>query len=261
MTRTLLLVPTQFELSLIDAQLIQSWLNGNSTRSEAGITLSTQPGTRVTSPPAVDGPLSTKIFMPGGNAIALCGFGMVVASARTAQLLAELKPDQVILIGMAGSIGDTLELGKAYRFSKVLCFGIGAGVGSNFVTASELGWEQWQGASVSNADSGVEASISDALDLQDSKTPLRDRSQFHLMTVSAASADFHDVRQKMEKYPNAVAEDMEGFAVAVACQLAGIPLAIIRGISNQAGDRDHASWRSQEAMDSAALLALESISK
>ena len=47
---------------------------------------------------------------------------------------------------------------------------------------------------------------------------------------------------------------MEGFAVAVACRLAGVPLKIIRGISNHAGDRQHSRWKITEALLSAAAL-------
>jgi futalosine hydrolase len=49
---------------------------------------------------------------------------------------------------------------------------------------------------------------------------------------------------------------MEGFGVALACRLAGVPLTIIRGISNTAGDRDHARWRVPEALAAAAGLTL-----
>jgi len=41
---------------------------------------------------------------------------------------------------------------------------------------------------------------------------------------------------------------MEGFSVAAACRFAGIPLRIVRGISNQAGDRNKENWRVRDAM-------------
>ena len=52
---------------------------------------------------------------------------------------------------------------------------------------------------------------------------------------------------------------MEGFSVAVACQFAGIPLKVVRGISNIAGDRDKGRWRIKDAMDAAATLMLEDL--
>ena len=50
----------------------------------------------------------------------------------------------------------------------------------------------------------------------------------------------------------AIAEDMEGFGVAMACKLAGVPLRIVRGISNRAGDRDLTQWQIEEALAAAA---------
>jgi futalosine hydrolase len=45
---------------------------------------------------------------------------------------------------------------------------------------------------------------------------------------------------------------MEGFAVAAACRLRGVPVAIVRGISNVAGDREPSRWRIDEALEAAA---------
>jgi futalosine hydrolase len=50
---------------------------------------------------------------------------------------------------------------------------------------------------------------------------------------------------------------MEGFGVALACALARVPLAIVRGISNAAGERDRKCWRIHEAMSAARVTALE----
>ena len=77
-----------------------------------------------------------------------------------------------------------------------------------------------------------------------------------LLTACAASADATDVAHRRRLFPTAVAEDMEGFGVAVACRLAGVPLAIVRGISNDAGDRDHGRWRIGPALEAAAALAV-----
>ena len=49
---------------------------------------------------------------------------------------------------------------------------------------------------------------------------------------------------------------MEGFAVALACRLAGVPLLIVRGISNTAGDRDTIRWQIEAALAAAAHLTL-----
>jgi futalosine hydrolase len=77
-----------------------------------------------------------------------------------------------------------------------------------------------------------------------------------LLTASAASADSQDVHRRCQKFPAALVEDMEGYAVATACQLAQVPLRIIRGISNYAGDRQHQHWQTQAAMRAAVELML-----
>lgn len=49
---------------------------------------------------------------------------------------------------------------------------------------------------------------------------------------------------------------MEGFAVATACAMAGIPLCIVRGISNAVGDRRPDHWRIPAALAAARERAL-----
>ena len=80
-----------------------------------------------------------------------------------------------------------------------------------------------------------------------------------LLTTAAASADQTEAAEKLRRVPEAIAEDMEGFAVAVACRIASVPLTIIRGISNRVGDRDHERWQIKPALDAAAKLAIETV--
>ena len=178
----------------------------------------------------------------GEFAIELCGFGPVVAAARTAVLLALHQPDRAVLLGIAG--GYEAELTRAYRFASVGCYGIGVGTGPEFQTAQEMGWAHWAGASDQTSDR-----IDDVITLAD-QTGSR-----QLLTVCAASKTKDDVTQRRGAFPTAIAEDMEGFAVAAACQLAGTPLTIVRGISNVAGVRDKSNWKIKEAMIAAWELA------
>jgi len=69
--------------------------------------------------------------------------------------------------------------------------------------------------------------------------------------VCAASAEPDEAHLRQIRY-EASAEDMEGFAVAMACQLQDVSLEIIRGISNVAGDRDKSNWRIDDALSAAA---------
>ncbi|MDA1040186.1 MAG: futalosine hydrolase [Planctomycetota bacterium] len=182
--------------------------------------------------------------------IELCGFGPIAAAARAAHLLAALKPASVMLVGIAGAMDDRLAIGQAYRFDEVVSYGVGVGTGSDFQQALSLGWSQWPG------DSSVgQQAIGDRIVRTGTATG------HVLLTACAASAGPADVAARRALIPDAVAEDMEGFGVAVACELAGVPWTIIRGISNRAGDRDHSQWCVEPALEAAAALAHETLAE
>lgn len=187
---------------------------------------------------------------PADAAVELCGFGIVAAAARTAQLLAALRPERVILVGIAGRLDDRLAIGAATLFDSVACHGIGVGSGPDFIPAATLGWRQWPGApddAASAIGDVLPCTVPDRADLP---------SERLLLTVTAAAAGPDDVRLRKAMFPEASAEEMEGFAVALACRLARIPCTIIRGISNTAGDRDKARWQTEAPLAAAADLVL-----
>ena len=197
----------------------------------------------------LDGLLPTDVRME------LCGFGLVAAAARTAALVASLRPDRVTLLGIAGRFGDSLALGQAALFDAVACYGIGAGTGAGFISAASLGWPQWPG---SPGDLGTV--IRDTLPCAIAGDGHLPHSPL-LLSVAAASAGPDDVALRRVTAPTAGAEDMEGFAVALACRLAGVPCRILRGISNDAGDREAVRWRTDEALTAAAELLLRIVER
>lgn len=172
---------------------------------------------------------------------ALCGFGPVSAAARTAQLLAQLRPRRVLLLGLAGSLDrERAPLQSATGFARVRLDGVGVGTGASFQPPSRLGFPQWDGA-----------------EPIDETLTLSPGGQGELLTVCAASASPSEASARRERYPEAVAEDMEGFGVALACRLLGVPLAVVRGISNAAGEREREAWCVRAALAAARVLALE----
>ena len=187
-----------------------------------------------------------KSVLEKGDAVAkICGFGPIASGIRTAQLIAELKPRSCLLLGIAGTFTNDLAIGSAHVFTNMTCFGIGAGSGSSFVNASQLEWQQWP--------EPIESlSKGDVLDILISVSTIR---ELQLLTVCAISACEIDVEQRLKLFPNAAAEDMEGFAVGLACHSANVPLTVIRGISNRAGDRDKSNWQVKFALESAGKLA------
>ena len=191
-------------------------------------------------------------FEPGLALRALCGFGPIAAAARTAQTIAAVRPARVVLAGIAGTYDPArLAIGAAACFDAVVVDGIGAGSGEHALGATALGFAQWPGGlgtrstrideRIELARSGAEAGARGAL----------------LVTACSASATTAEAAARARRHPGALAEDMEGFGVALACALEGVPLAIVRGISNAAGDRDRAAWRIDAALDAARRLVLE----
>ncbi len=184
-------------------------------------------------------------FIASGNPVELCGFGPIAAAASASHYLAEHGPDRACLVGIAGAYRQDLQLGEALSFSSVSAYGIGVGSGADHQSAHQLGWPQW-------SDSSGESIVNDHIEI-DSTLPEANQ----LLTSCAASSCMEDVRLRLDNHPHAVAEDMEGFGVALACRLERIPCAIIRGVSNYAGQRDKADWKIESALDSAGQLVLQ----
>lgn len=180
--------------------------------------------------------------------LALCGFGLVAAAARTAMLIAQHRPQQVLLVGIAGALSESVTIGAAYTFERVVCDGIGVGSDADYLAAAQIGWNQWAGEDPSSV-------IGDEIELTSDTRAGQTMSGAALLSVCAASAHRRQAEQRQQRYPEAIAEEMEGFGVAMACQLAGVPLRIVRGISNHAGNRNLAQWQIEESLAAAAELA------
>ena len=199
--------------------------------------------------------------------VELCGFGPVVAAARTAQLLALHRPTEVLLLGVAGALDQRLAKATAVECQSVVLYGVGAGTGTEYSTTGQMNWLQWSpdwqripGSGPAGPTDRAGEVIGDRLELfspsQAGMVGEQGRRGVELLTCCAASASPGDVELRLQKFPDAAIEDMEGFSVAVACRLADVPLRIIRGISNRAGDRDLRRWDIDGAMRAAIELAM-----
>jgi futalosine hydrolase len=159
--------------------------------------------------------------------IELCGFGPVAAAARTAQLVARHSPATVLLVGIAGSYDlGRLPVGSAAAFRETAIEGLGQG------------FPQWPGI-------GERVALASG-----------SRAEGLLLTVCKPSHSPAEAATLRARFTGAAAEDMEGFGVALACALAGVPCTIVRGISNACGDRNTRGWRVDEALSAARGLAL-----
>ena len=214
MSKWLLLIPTKFEKKQIQAALDD--LSGQAANASS-----------------IDLTVET------------CGFGPVVSAAQTTRLLIQHKPDQVLLLGIAGSLDEGLKVGAAYRFSSVGCHGVGVGEGDQFQTSEQMGWKQ----SINSVPIENPIQLSGAQETR------------QLLTVCAASENTTQAQIKRKLFPDAVAEDMEGYSVALACQIQGVKLIIVRGVSNAAGVRDKSKWQVAPAMKAAFELSRQIILK
>ena len=188
--------------------------------------------------------------------IQLCGFGQVVAAARTSQLIAEHRPSEVWLLGIAGVYAqhvDAVPIGSAAAFGTVFCYGIGVGEGRSYQSSGAMGFHQWP---YSNPP------IGDRIDQQFEPTPSQQRlgrvdqqwARRGLLSVCSAAANREEAETRQQAFPESIAEEMEGMGVAAACQLASVPWTIVRGISNVAGDRDHQRWQIKPALEAVVQL-------
>jgi futalosine hydrolase len=174
-----------------------------------------------------------------GGKIRICGFGAIEAGILTNQLCSELHPEHVVLGGIAGSFELEPPIGESIAFTHVASYGIGVGSGKNYQSARSLGWS-----------SEIDISENGWRQLDNSTPKHQPETTKLLLSATSASADIEDAENRRSCFPQAIAEDMEGYSVALACVKIGIPCSIIKGISNQVGNRDHRSWRIEKAIAS-----------
>ncbi len=174
----------------------------------------------------------------------ICGFGLASAGAgagfRISQSTRDDSDSAVILAGIAGTYQpEKYPIGSVVCASSVRCFGIGAGSGDEHQSSEEMGWAQ-----------GLPlAGLPPAYDFLDLSTPPNSTELIGaFLSVASASGNMAEANARAAKFPEIAGEEMEGFAVALACRNYGRPLFMIRGISNVAGDRDKSHWKTNEAL-------------
>ncbi|MCP4080563.1 MAG: hypothetical protein GY819_01955 [Planctomycetaceae bacterium] len=173
-------------------------------------------------------------YLPNPERVQLSGFGPIASAIATTMHLATGKYDRVLLLGIAGTYDATqLPVGNACTFDAVACYGIGAGDGDDFQTGHDLKLE------------------TEPLYLELEATV---QAQPLLLTVTSAAGNSAEVIRRKRKFDRAMAEDMEAWGVVAAARRFDLPVTVIRGISNIAGDRDHERWQIEPALRSAAEL-------
>lgn len=150
----------------------------------------------------------------------VCGFGLAAAGVGAMDAITRHRPRTVVLAGLAGTYdAERAPLESIVIPGSVRCVGIGAGGR----TAAQLGFAASDELALAGGD-GLAVSVTEA----------------------SGSPEQADGRRRA--HPEALIEEMEGYAVALAATTVGIPCTMVRGISNQAGVRDRANWSVDAAL-------------
>ncbi len=177
--------------------------------------------------PSDERPIATRLG-PHEIEAALVGFGPAAAGALAALALARSAARPVVLVGAAGTYRpDVLPVGAALLARRVLFADLGRGEGADFVPADRLGFDQAPpGAGVPRVSGALETEL----------LPGAGVGAGLVLTVARASGTPDAARARADAHAGALAEDMESFAVALAAARLGIRVAVLRGISNRAGE-------------------------
>ncbi|GAA1845932.1 futalosine hydrolase [Asanoa iriomotensis] len=178
----------------------------------------------------------------GRLTVTAVGVGPAAAAAGTARLLTQAeaggRPYQgVIFLGIGGGFAGRVEIGGTAIATRSVAADLGAESPDGFLPIDDLGF----GTAVAEADPGLLAALPQAV-------------AGTILTVSTVTGTAASTEALATRFPDAVAEGMEGYGVA--CAAAGLPFAEVRTISNVIGPRDRSSWRIP-----AALSALTDVGK
>ncbi|GAA0520874.1 Futalosine hydrolase [Paractinoplanes deccanensis] len=160
------------------------------------------------------------------------GVGPAAAAATTARLLTTTRYRAVISAGIAGGFPGRAPLGATVLATSSICADLGAESPEGFLPIDELGF-------------GTSRLPADPLLFKALTSALPQAIAGDILTLSTVTGTAETADRLAARFPDAVAEAMEGFGVATAA--AGLPFAELRTISNPIGPRDRAAWRLKEA--------------
>lgn len=163
------------------------------------------------------------------------GVGPAAAAAATSRALSGRTYDLVLCAGIGGGF-VSLRPGDVAVAATIVFADLGAETADGFVPVSDLGFGSERYA--------VEPKLA---------VELADRTGGHLgsvLTVATVTGTAATADALARRFPDAVAEGMEGAGVAAAALLHDVPVAELRAISNPVGPRDRAAWEIPRALES-----------
>lgn len=162
------------------------------------------------------------------------GVGPAAAAAGTARLLAARPFRAVLSAGIAGGFPGRARVGGTVLATRSIAADLGAETPDGFLPVEKLGF----------ASSRIDC---DSALLKALQAALPDAVTGEVLTLSTVTGTAATAERLAARFPDAVAEAMEGYGVATAAQGAGVPFAELRTISNPVGPRDRAAWRLADA--------------
>ncbi|TGE33863.1 futalosine hydrolase [Desulfosporosinus sp. Sb-LF] len=172
--------------------------------------------------------------------VLVAGVGPVAAAANTAKVLATNVYGLVISTGIAGGFSDRAEVGTLVVADEIVAADLGVETPEGFSSFDELGF----GSTKVQVDINLLNRVTGAL--RAAKLPVINGP---IITVSTATGTAVSAAERSRRVPGVAAEGMEGYGVALAAYIYGVPALEIRAISNQVGPRDKNAWRIKEALD------------
>jgi futalosine hydrolase len=173
--------------------------------------------------------------------VVLAGVGPIAAGIQTTKAMLEKDYDLVINMGIAGGFRGRADVGSIVIAEEIVSADLGAESPERFITLDELGFGASTRIKAENerVELLVKAMSSNGLAVQ----------QGTILTLSTVTGTETTTNELLRREPNAVAEAMEGYGVAMAAKEFGKPVLEIRSISNPIGPRDRSAWRMKEALD------------
>jgi futalosine hydrolase len=170
---------------------------------------------------------------PDAGTVLAGGVGPAASAAAASAALAVGEYDLVISAGIGGGFAP-LAVGDIAVASTTAFADLGAETATGFTSVSALGFgTDRYPVAPQLAGELVE------------RTGGRSGTVLTVATVTGTAASAAELQAR---FPDAVAEGMEGAGVAAAAAWHGIAFAEIRAISNAVGPRDRAAWRIPDAL-------------
>lgn len=175
-----------------------------------------------------------------GFDVVIGGVGPVASAVHTARVLAKSSYPLVINVGIGGAFRHRAEVGSIVVADQIIAADLGSETADGFLRLDELGFGETQ----VEVEATRQKQVTEAL--QKAGLPVVTGP---ILTVSTTTGTAQTAEQRLARFPEAAAESMEGFGVAMAAKAFGLPVLEIRTISNYVGPRNREAWRIPEALE------------